>query len=68
MSTHPQVTVLDLDDMQRGPTAWLFEGGPRAGDSDCPAATVSSLLILAHRQAHVKPLTADACGQKKAPG
>lgn len=31
MSTQPQLTVLDLDDMQRGPTAWLFEGGPRAG-------------------------------------
>lgn len=25
------VVVLNLDDMQLGPTAYLFEGGPRAG-------------------------------------
>jgi mannose-6-phosphate isomerase-like protein (cupin superfamily) len=24
-------TVIDLDDLQFSPTAWLFEGGPRAG-------------------------------------
>jgi quercetin dioxygenase-like cupin family protein len=31
MSTHRGATVLALDDMEFSPTAWLFEGGPRAG-------------------------------------
>ncbi|MGN6377350.1 MAG: cupin domain-containing protein [Gaiellales bacterium] len=30
MSTRPQISVFDLADLQRSPTAWLFEGGPRA--------------------------------------
>jgi mannose-6-phosphate isomerase-like protein (cupin superfamily) len=31
MSTYPKAAVFDLKDLQRSPTAWLFEGGPRAG-------------------------------------
>jgi mannose-6-phosphate isomerase-like protein (cupin superfamily) len=31
MSTPPQVATFDLDDMAFSPTAWLFEGGARAG-------------------------------------
>jgi quercetin dioxygenase-like cupin family protein len=31
MSTQQEATVLSLEDMRFSPTAWLFEGGPRAG-------------------------------------
>jgi quercetin dioxygenase-like cupin family protein len=31
MTTHQDATVLALEDMAFSPTAWLFEGGPRAG-------------------------------------
>jgi mannose-6-phosphate isomerase-like protein (cupin superfamily) len=29
--TSSPINVLDLEDMRFSPTAWLFEGGPRAG-------------------------------------
>ena len=28
--TYPQAKVFDFSELQRGPTTWLFEGGPRA--------------------------------------
>ena len=28
--TDPQAKVFDFSEIQRGPTTWLFEGGPRA--------------------------------------
>ena len=31
MATGSRIPVFDLEDMQFSPTAWLFEGGPRAG-------------------------------------
>ena len=31
MTTRPHVAVFDLEELRRGPTAWLFEGGQRAG-------------------------------------
>ena len=31
MTTETQAQVLHLSDMEFSPTAWLFEGGPRAG-------------------------------------
>ena len=31
MTTRPHVAVFDLEELRRGPTAWLFEGGQCAG-------------------------------------
>jgi len=31
MAARPGVKVVDLGEIQLNPTAWLFEGGPRAG-------------------------------------
>jgi mannose-6-phosphate isomerase-like protein (cupin superfamily) len=31
MDNEPRFAVIDLEELRRNPTAWLFEGGPRAG-------------------------------------